>query len=114
MKASIILSLAAAAIFTGCSGSNSDNTPPPTTITNATSSVNYLGTLTKADKSMVSTVDTTSLNNSISQFNVQEGRYPKDLKELVDKQYIPKIPDAPTGYKIAYDAKTGTATVVRE
>ncbi len=63
---------------------------------------------------MTSTIDTTSLNKDIAQFNVQEGRYPKDLKELVDKQYIPKIPDTPTGYKLNYDATNGTVTVVRE
>ncbi|HEX3100146.1 MAG TPA: hypothetical protein VHQ01_00065, partial [Pyrinomonadaceae bacterium] len=102
-----------AAILTGCNNSN-NNTPPPSTMTNTTSSVNYLGTLTKADKNMTSTIDTTSLNKAIAQFNVQEGRYPKDLKELVDKQYIPKIPDAPTGYKINYDATSGTATMVRD
>jgi hypothetical protein len=46
-------------------------------------------------------------------YNVQEGRLPKTLDELVPK-YVAKIPDAPLGYKIAYDANKGEASVVRE
>ncbi len=46
-------------------------------------------------------------------FYVQEGRYPKDLQELVPG-YIPKIPDAPYGYKMTYDAASGTVKVAKE
>ena len=92
--------------MTGCGNSNSNNTSAPATN-------NYLGTLMNADKSMQNQIDTTSLDKAIQQFNVQEGGYPKDLNELVDKQYIPKIPDAPYGYKINYDANNGQVTVVK-
>jgi hypothetical protein len=47
-------------------------------------------------------------------FNVGEGRYPKDLSELVEKKYIPQIPETPYGSKLAYDATTGKVTVVNE
>jgi len=106
MKTSFLLLAVAAMFLTGCGNSNSDNTSAPATN-------NYLGTLMNADKSMQNQIDTTSLNQAIQQFNVQEGRYPKDLNELVDKQYIPKIPDAPYGYKINYDASSGQVTVVK-
>jgi len=108
--------VAAAMLLAGCSGSNSDNTPPAATnnLTAADAKLgnDYLSTLAKTDKSMQKTIDTTSLNNIINQFQVAEGRYPKDLNELVQKKYLGKIPDAPYGYKLNYDAANGTVTVV--
>ena len=105
-----------AMLLAGCSGSNSDNTPPAATnnltATDAKLGNDYLSTLTKADKSMTKTIDTSSLNNTISQFQVAEGRYPKDLNELVEKKYLGKIPTPPHGYKLNYDADNGTVTVV--
>jgi len=75
---------------------------------------NYLGGLAKGQQSAVKTVDVASLNQAIQLFNVQEDRFPKDLNELVEKKYIPKIPDAPHGMKISYDAKAGSVKVVKE
>jgi hypothetical protein len=46
-------------------------------------------------------------------FNTQEGRLPKDLNELVPN-YVGKIPDAPYGSKIVYDADSGTVKVVKQ
>lgn len=107
--------VAAAMLLAGC-GQNSNNTPPAATnnLTAADAKLgnDYLSTAARADKSMVKTVDTTSLNNIIAQFQVAEGHYPKDLDELVEKKYIGKIPDAPYGYKLNYDADNGTVTVV--
>jgi len=40
-------------------------------------------------------------------------RLPKTLAELTPK-YIAKIPEAPLGYKISYDAVKGEVSVVRE
>jgi hypothetical protein len=62
----------------------------------------------------VKTVDVASLNQALQLFNVQEDRFPKDLNELVEKKYIPKIPDAPYGMKIVYDAKAGNVKVVKQ
>jgi hypothetical protein len=47
-------------------------------------------------------------------FNVDHGRYPKDLSELVQEKLISKIPDAPYGMKLDYDPATGTVKVVNE
>jgi hypothetical protein len=44
---------------------------------------------------------------------VQEGRYPKTLEELTPA-YISKIPPAPLGYKIEYDAVKGEVKVVKQ
>ena len=60
------------------------------------------------------TVDTTSLNKALELFNVQEGRYPKDLTELVTKKYIPEMPQPPVGTKIEYDPNAGTVKVVKQ
>ena len=57
-------------------------------------------------------MDTTSLNQAIQMFNVEHGRNPKDLNELVEKKFIPKIPDAPRGMKLQYDATAGKVKVV--
>jgi hypothetical protein len=45
---------------------------------------------------------------------VDQGRYPKDLNELVSEKFIPRIPDAPAGMKIVYDANAGTVKVVKQ
>ena len=74
----------------------------------------YVGALGKAQQGAVKTVDTTSLNQAIQLFNVDQGRNPKDLNELVEKKFIPKIPDAPRGMKLEYDAGAGKAKVVPE
>jgi len=73
-----------------------------------------VGALGKAQQSAVKTVDTTSLNQAINLFGVEHGRYPKDLNELVEKKFIPKIPDAPRGMRLQYDAAAGKVKVVAE
>ena len=51
---------------------------------------------------------------AIQMFNVQEGRFPKDLNELVESKLISKVPDAPYGMKIVYDPAAGKITVVKQ
>ena len=119
MKSSLILSAGLGLALVGCS--DSSNKPVPAS-TNApassgnplTAPVDYLNAATKAQQSAVKTVDTTSLNKAIEMFNVQEGRFPKDLDELVAKKYFPLIPTPPFGTKIVYDAKAGTVKVVKQ
>lgn len=74
----------------------------------------YIKTVTDEKKNLEKKVDVTSLNHAIQQFQVQEGRYPKDLNELVTQHYLGKVPDAPYGYKINYDSKSGTVTVTQQ
>jgi len=73
-----------------------------------------VGALGKAQQTAVKTVDTASLNQAIQMFNVENGRNPKDLNELVEKKFIPKIPAAPYGMKLEYDAATGKVKVVKQ
>ena len=79
-----------------------------------TAPVDYLGAVVRAKKSAEKTIDTVNLNQAIQQFSVGEGRYPKDLNELVTEKYLPRLPDAPYGMKFVYEAKTGQVKVVQK
>ena len=54
----------------------------------------------------------TALKEAVQKFNTAEGHYPKTLDELAPK-YIAKIPDAPGGYKYAYNSITGEVKLSR-
>lgn len=102
----------------GC-GASSDKPSQPTNGAAGGSSplsapADYLGALGKAQQTAVKTVDTTSLNQAIQLFNVDNGRNPKDLNELVEQKFIAKIPDAPYGMKLEYDAAAGKVKVVKQ
>jgi hypothetical protein len=118
MKTPLFLSIAAGLLLSGCGGQSDKST----TATNTTSSgstplsapADYLGALGKAKQTAEKTVDTTTLNQAIQMFNVEKGRYPKDLNELVTEKYIPKLPPAPYGMKLEYDAASGKVKVVKQ
>jgi hypothetical protein len=72
----------------------------------------YLGAIGKAKQSSEKTIDAISINQAISLFHATEGRFPKDLNELVAEKYMPKVPEAPYGMKIVYDANRGQVQIV--
>jgi hypothetical protein len=118
MKLSFCLALTASLLLIGCGGS-SDKPPQPTNGAAAGSSplsapADYVGALGKAQQTAVKTVDTASLNQAIQLFNVEHGRNPKDLNELVEGKFISKIPAAPYGMKLEYDAAAGKVKVVKQ
>ncbi len=116
MKAHLLVLVVAAALLAGCGDKNSGKAAPSTNSTAGStngSSINYLGTLMQADKNMTKTIDVSYLNQAIQQFNVQEGHFPKDLQELVPN-YVAKLPTPPFGYKLDYDANSGTVKVVQQ
>ena len=109
--------LLAACFLAGCGGktdTSSQDTNASSSGSALTAPVDYLGAVAKgkqrAEKT-VGSVDANSLNQIISIFNVENGRNPNTLQELVPK-YIPRLPDAPTGFEFAYDAGSGTVKVV--
>ena len=55
-----------------------------------------------------------SLREEIRLFQVDKGRNPATLDELVQGDYIKKIPDAPYGMKIVYNAESGDVSVVNQ
>jgi len=118
MKTALLITAAVAVLLTGCG----EKSGKPAPSTNAAASdgnplnapANYLGGLAKGQQSAVKTVDVASLNQAIQLFNVEEGRFPKDLNELVEKKYLPKIPAAPYGMRIVYDTNAGKVKVVKQ
>jgi competence protein ComGC len=74
--------------------------------------VDYIGAAAKAKQKTVKTIDTASLDQAIQLFNVEKGRNPRDLNELVSEKFIKEIPAAPYGTKIDYDANSGRVRVV--
>ena len=79
-----------------------------------TAPVDYLGAVSKAQQKAVKTVDTTSIDKAIQLFQVEQGRNPADLNELVQTKYLSRIPEAPYGTKISYDAASGKVTMVKQ
>ena len=119
MKLPTVFLLGAAIALVACNDKSTTSTPASGT--NAakgssplTAPVDYLGAVAGAQQTAVKTVDTVSLNQAVQQFEVDHGRNPKDLNELVDQKYIPKLPQPPYGFKIVYDANTGTVSVQKE
>jgi hypothetical protein len=117
MKIILLLAAATSLLLAGCG----EQSNPPAQTTNATTSgspltapVDYLAAVGKAKQSAVKTVDVASLNQAIQMFNVDNGRFPKDLNELVAEKYMPKIPAAPYGTKLEYDATVGKVKVVKQ
>ena len=118
MKTLFCFSVAASLVLIGC-GECSDKSAQSTNSAAGSSSplsapADYLGALGKAQQTAVKTVDTASLNQAIQMFGVDHGRNPKDLNELVEGKYIVKIPAAPYGMKLEYDATAGKVTVVKQ
>lgn len=114
---SFFISIAVAALLAGCGGKTGST--PQASNTASTNSVNtatngfggYVKSLGEAQKSANKTIDVSYINQALQLFNVQEGRYPKTLQELVPN-YVAKIPDAPIGSKLVYDPASGTVKVV--
>ena len=120
MKISFLVLTAAGLLLAGCGNSDSSK---PTQATNATPNyasgnpltapVDYLGAVSQAKKYSEKQIDLAYINHAIQLFSAQEGRLPKDLKELMPN-YIGEIPRAPYGSKIVYDPNTGEVKVVKQ
>jgi len=116
MKTNFCVAIAMAILLLGC---GQDSNKPAAGATNAagssggvlTAPVDYLRAAGNAQKSAIKTVDTASLNKAVQMFNVEKGRNPRDLNELVQEKFIPQIPPAPAGMKLVYDADSGKVSV---
>ena len=117
----LILLVFAGLCWTGCG--KHDATPPPVRPAAQVSAASenplnapadYGTALANAQKSATKTVDLASLAKAIELFQVNEGRLPKTLDELVAGKYISQIPPAPAGLRIVYDPATGAVKTVRQ
>lgn len=71
----------------------------------------YGGVMSTAMKKSKAMDDVLYLKNKINTFQIQEGRYPSSLNELVEKGYIEKLPEPPKGMSLKYDPSTGDVSV---
>ena len=99
--------------FSGCKedakSSKGDSSGNP-----ITAPADYVGALGKQKKSAETTLITVGIDQAIQRFQVDQGRLPKDLDELVAKGAITQIPPPPRGMRYDYDSKTGVIKVVPE
>ena len=103
------------AMLTGCGEKAAKKT---TQAVNAVSNVvdaplNYLGAVVEAKKHAENVIDVSYINQDIQMFNASEGRYPKELDELIPN-YLAKMPPVPFGFKVVYDPATHTVSVVKQ
>lgn len=108
--------LTALCLLAGCSDKSTKtaattNAPPGSNPLNAPA--DYVGALDKGRRSAISTVDIAQVTQAVQMFNANEGRYPKDLNELIEAKLLIKVPDVPSGMKLDYDPNTGAVKVVR-
>jgi hypothetical protein len=109
-------------LLAGCGDSSQTQSKPAATNTASTDNnssgnpvtapVDYLGAVAKGKKTAVKVADLASVKQAIQMFHTEEDRYPKDLNELISKQYIPALPPPPYQMKYQYDANTGEVKIV--
>ena len=127
MKTCLFLAVAAGLFLAGCSQSSSTKSAQGTNAVSAgtnaeprydtgnplTAPADYLGAVVEAQKHAEKVIDVAYINQDIQLFNASEGRYPKDLQEMIPN-YLAKMPVVPNGYKLAYDTNTYTVKVVKQ
>jgi len=109
-----LLTLVAGLLFAGCKKEEPAKKPAAASDAGGnplTAPVDYLGAVGKAQKSATKTISSAGLQQAIQMFYTQEGRFPRELKELVPGT-VGQIPPAPVGMKYDYDPKAGTLKIV--
>jgi hypothetical protein len=122
MKTFLCLTSLAGLLLAACS-KESPSSPPASGKTNnapaafenpLNAPADYGRALVKAQTSAEKTVNLAALTKAIEMFQVDKGRLPKDLNELVAGKFIRQMPPSPPGMKIVYDANTGEVKVERQ
>jgi len=115
-----LVSIATLALAAGCGKESGASSTASRTNTSSggdslvTAPVDYLNTISKQKHDAVKKIDVAFVNQAIQLFQVQEGRNPRDLNELVEKKYLAAVPETPYGTRLDYDAEAGTVKVVNE
>jgi hypothetical protein len=94
--------------LTGCTGGSSNSNSPATN-----TAANSSSPLIQAQNYAQEKTDTATLNQAVQQYRATEGHFPQSLQDLTPN-YIAKIPQAPPGYQINYDANNGTVSVAKQ
>jgi hypothetical protein len=113
LMAGLFLAVAFSAT-TGCNKEEKEQKPASSTSGGnpLTAPADYLGAAAKAQKKATVVVAGAGLDQTIKMFYAQEGRFPKDLNELVRPDYLNSIPPPPAGMKYDYNPKDGSIKVV--
>jgi len=119
MRPTLLLFLVGACMVAGCSKSDTAKATKPTNSSYSsgnpiTAPVDYLGAVGQAKRVAEKTVSRVSSEKDIQLFHEQEGRYPKDLNELVKEHYIPAVPQPPYGMVFEYNPVNGQFRVVKQ
>jgi len=109
MKAMLPLLPLTVLLLTGCGDSTRPESRNP-----AAAPTDYLKNVTQSQQHAVKTIDLVSVNKAIETFYVQEGRFPKTLTELQEKDVLRVLPEAPAGMKLVYDATNGVARLEKQ
>jgi hypothetical protein len=108
MTARTLSALLGLTLIAGCSEKPAPASPPPPPQAEPT---DYLNTVVRAQKHATKTIDAAAVNKALQEFYITEGRFPKTLKELEEKSYLPAVPVLPAGMTWDYDTNTGVAKV---
>ena len=112
--------LLSACILLGCGGADQD---PKGSLNDAdavghngyqplTAPVDYIGSVHQASVGATQTIDRVQLQKAIEQFRLLEGKPPKNLKQLAEAGFLAKVPVAPKGMRIDYQAQSGRVEIV--
>lgn len=112
MKA-ILLAMLAALVLAGCNDSSQTTGSAGDKSSVATAPAEYLNNAAKNQKRAVRTADIAAMNKAVELFYVQEGRFPKDLMELVEKNYLPRLPLLPDKTEWDYDTNAGVVGILK-
>ena len=112
MKATPLCLMAGLLLLGGCGKSGESSNTTGASGNPVTAPVDYLGAAGKAKVSSDKAVSSAGLNQTIKLFYAQEGRFPKDLNELVRPDYLNAIPPPPAGMQYSYDPASGVVKVL--
>jgi hypothetical protein len=114
MKKILLLSMSVGALFLAGCGDDVKSSKTFNAVSNVVDApVNYIGAVGQAQKYSENVIDVSYINEDIRMFNASEGRYPKNLQEMIP-DYLGKMPHVPKGYKLVYDTDTHTVSAVKE
>jgi len=105
------------AMVAGCGQKNAKPDPASTNAASSggnpiTAPVDYIGAVGKAQQHSLKVVDTVQVQQAIQYFQIAEGRFPKDLEELVKEGHLAAVPKLPARMKYQYNATNGQVKVV--
>lgn len=103
----LILGLASL-LMAGCDNSSEQKTSQGDKLSDA---ADVTAKAAKTEKRSSLTADMSAMNKAVLKFYVQEGRFPKALDELVEKQYVPILPLLPENAAWDYDTNSGVVSI---